>query len=488
MGRGLGRDVAHNLTPDRTVRTVPGAFMARARRFAALSLVGLHAALLAWGAERHSPAWDETGHLVGGISHWHFGTFDLYRANPPLIRVLATAPVMLALPITNWRGYEVGVGVRPEQTARRTLVAVYGPRVFWVHTLARWACIPFSLLGAYVCFSWARGLYGPSAGILATALWCFSPNIIGHGSLITPDAGATAMGVAAAYLFWRWLKRPTWGRAVGAGLVLGLAELTKTTWIVLFGLWPVLWVVWRATEPKAAGKRERGKGEESAECTRQKAECRMQNAERTWGRGARQMAVILLLGLYVLNLGYGFEGSFQRLGDYGFVSEMLGGPKDGGETYQPEARNRFAGAWLGGVPVPLPKNYVMGIDLQKSDFENKMWSYLRGEWRLGGWWYYYLYALAIKEPLGTWVLVFLAAGVSLWPGGRCPPAIARPSPLAPGPSPLAPREVVATEVATPQPSTLNPQPSPLTPRQVVATEVATPRSSPHNPSPRPHPP
>jgi hypothetical protein len=33
---------------------------------------------------------------------------------------------------------------------------------------------------------------------------------------------------------------------------------------------------------------------------------------------------------------------------------------------------------------------------------------------MGGWWYYYLYALAIKVPLGTWILVFLAIGVGLF--------------------------------------------------------------------------
>jgi len=177
----------------------------------------------------------------------------------------------------------------------------------------------------------------------------------------------------------------------------------------------------------------------------------MQNAEQTWGRGAGQMGVILLLGLYVLNLGYGFEGSFQRLGDYGFVSEMLGGPKGEGEgSYLPEGRNRFEGTWVAGVPVPLPKNYLMGIDLQKSDFENKMWSYLRGEWRLGGWWYYYLYALAIKEPLGTWVLMFLAAGVSLWPGG---------STRGPHPGPLPEGEGVGGPPHAPHPSPLAPRPS-----------------------------
>ncbi len=243
------------------------------------------------------------------------------------------------------------------------------------------------------------------------------------------------MGVAAAYLFWRWLKRPTWGRTMAPGLMLGLAELTKMTWIVLFGLWPALWVVWRWTEPKGESGREEGKREKRGE----NAEGRGQIAERTWRRQGWQMGVILLLGLYVLNLGYGFEGSFQKLGHYGFVSETLGGPKhDAQRSHRPEVHNRFEGTWLAGVPVPLPKNYLMGIDLQRWDFERKMPSYLRGEWRLGGWWYYYLYALGVKVPLGTWVLVLLATGVSLLPGGRCPPAIDRSSRRGPDPWPLTP--------------------------------------------------
>lgn len=74
------------------------------------------------------------------------------------------------------------------------------------------------------------------------------------------------------------------------------------------------------------------------------------------------------------------------------------------------------------MPVPLPKSYVTGIDLQKSDFERKMPSHLGGEWRMGGWWYYYLYALAIKVPLGAWMLVLLALLVGLFgPGDMLPP-------------------------------------------------------------------
>jgi hypothetical protein len=41
-----------------------------------------------------------------------------------------------------------------------------------------------------------------------------------------------------------------------------------------------------------------------------------------------------------------------------------------------------------------------------------MYSYLHGDQRLGGWWYYYLYALAVKVPLGAGVAAMAAAAAS----------------------------------------------------------------------------
>jgi hypothetical protein len=112
---------------------------------------------------------------------------------------------------------------------------------------------------------------------------------------------------------------------------------------------------------------------------------------------------MLGLALYILNLGYGFNGTFTKLRDFTFVSHALTGLKPG------EPGNRFADAWLGSLPVPVPKQYVRGIDVQKKDFEDYgQPSYLRGEWKDGGWWYYYLYGLAVKTPHGSQAMLALA--------------------------------------------------------------------------------
>lgn len=328
---------------------------------------------------------------MAGLSHWKFGRFELYRVNPPLVRMVAALPVMAAGYNEDWSGFHEGPGARPVFGMGEDFVAANGERSFFLFMIARWACIPFSWIGGIVCYLWARDLYGRPSGVLACLLWSFSPNILAHASLITADAHATALGLAACYTFWRWLKRPTWTQAALTGLVLGLAELAKTTLILFYPLWPLLWFVYRWGD-------------------------RQTMAIRDWLREGGMLLVRMAIGVYVLNLGYGFEGTMKPFGEFQFVSELFVGEES--DT----TANRFAGTWLDHLPVPFPKNYLLGIDIQQRDFEHYgRPSYLRGVWQDHGWWYYYLYAVAIKVPLGTWLLGLLVIVLSVTGHLRGPP-------------------------------------------------------------------
>ncbi|NQT16287.1 MAG: glycosyltransferase family 39 protein, partial [Planctomycetes bacterium] len=326
-------------------------------------------------------------HLPAGVSHLELGRFDLYRVNPPLVRIVAALPVMLAGSHTDWGAYDADPHERAEYVVGIDFFYANDSRTLWLVSLARCACIPFCMLGGWVCFRWASRLYGGAAGLVALTLWCFCPYVLGHGALITPDAHATAMGIAAAYTFWLWLKEPDWQRTMLAGVVLGAAELTKFTLLVFYPLWLLLWILWLCTQPGA----------------------------RQWQRGLDQtvkIAVILGLSVLVINVGYGFEGTCQQLRGFRFQSCTLTGSGDV-EDVPEGGGNRFDGTWLGSLPVPLPKNFVQGVDAQKANLEHSQWSHLRGKWQRRGWWYFYLYALAIKIPLGTWLLVLLAVFISL---------------------------------------------------------------------------
>jgi hypothetical protein len=342
----------------------------------------IHGILLAWEAYGDCPSYDEVAHLPAGIRCWEKGRFDLYRVNPPLARFVSALPVWLSQPRTSYKSVRGAPYHRSEFEVATDFMDLNGDRALTLYRLGRLACIPFSFLGAWICFVWGRALYGSLAGLLAMALWCFDPLVLGHGHLITCDVAGAATAVAAAYTFWLWLRQPHWPNALWAGLILGLAQLAKTTNLLLLGVWPCVWLLWRLIPSPAPRPR--------------------------WASEGLQMAAGFLTALAVLNAGYGFEGSFTSLGDYSFVSKALCGANSTSSN-KAVYWNRFRGTWLGNVPVPLPINYLCGIDLQRSELEEQLIvSQLRGVVRRGGWWYYYFYALLVKEPLGTLALFALA--------------------------------------------------------------------------------
>lgn len=334
-----------------------------------------HVSLLAVSGWWQSPTLNEPGHLVAGLHHWRTGQFTVYRVNPPLVQLVAALPTLLIGSREDWSAYHEFVGARPEFELGEAFIAANRERSMLYFRLARWACIPFSVLGALICFAWARDLFGDLSGLFAMTLWCFSPMILGHASMIAPDAHATALGLAACYTFWRWLQKPSWRQAILTGLVLGLAELSKTTMILFYPLWPVLWILYRWQE-------------------------RFAMTFQRWRDEAGMLVLRMIVGIYVLNLGYLGEGSFTPLKDFKFVSKTFAGGSDGSNYTR--AGNRFKDSWIGLVPMPFPANYVIGLDIQQRDFEDfSRPSYMRGKYQEKGWWYYYAYAIMVKAPLGT---------------------------------------------------------------------------------------
>lgn len=369
-------------------------------------LLGLQLCLLGWGGCRHSPTYDEVAHLPAGLSHWELGDFRLFRVNPPLVRMVAALPVWLLGAETDWSRLEAVVQSRSEKRIDfdlgRDFITVNGERAFWLYTYGRWACLPFVLAGGWVVWRWSRDLYGETAGVLAATIWSVSPLVLGHGQLLTPDVAAASLGALAFYSYWQWTKRPSWSMAYLAGLALGLALLAKTTWIIVGPLMFLLWLVVVA------------------------------NPHRQWLCEVSQFVLIPVVAWLVLVIGYGGDGLFKPLGEYSFQSRVLGGPPTGerGEAGSDAAdsgthNNRFAATWLAVVPVPLPEQYVKGIDVQKSNFESQTLSYLRGELRRGGWWYYYLYAVGVKSTLGGLLLLICVTGIRLLGMGRVAPRVPR---------------------------------------------------------------
>lgn len=351
------------------------------RVFTRLMVVGcltLHLLLLANSLRQNYVTVDEFGHVPAGLAHWQTGNFSCYRVNPPLTRMLAVLAVLPVQPASDYTRLRDSVGARPEWDVGRDFMNANASRYFMLVKLARNVGIAWSLLGAWLVFHWSRELYGPTAGLVALVMWCFGASILAFAPLVVPDVPATVAGLGTTYVFWKFLRKSSLPLAGLVGVLLGVAELTKFTLLLFYAVWPLLWCLHRWDQ------RKRGLPVPALR------------------RDVVYGGLILVLSLYVINLGYAFDGPFRPLKEFEFISPTFTGNSTPGAV-----GNRFHDTLLGELPVPVPAEFLRGIDAQFRDIEGGYPSYLRGELRHSGWWYYYLYALAVKEPLGFW-------GVAAW--------------------------------------------------------------------------
>ena len=376
------------------------------------ALLALHYALAASSLLLENPTVDEIAHLPAGITYWQTGTFKLYHHNPPLTKLAAALPVILAGPVTAPLYQLKAWADESQATVGEVFAFLNLPNYLNLFARARLLMAGFGVLGGLAVFAWSRRLYGTAGGFVSLTLWTLCPNVLAHGRLVTSDVAAASFLVGATYLFVRYLDRPTWSRAALAGVALGLAELTKFSSILLYGFWPVVAAVRFLATPRDPG------------WTRRVA--------ATVGQGG----LIVALSVLIIDLGYGFEGVGQPLGRYEFASRSLTVARPANQT-APRSNNplldsawryrvnRFRGTILAGLPAPLPRHYLLGFDEQKLETEGipsyffdpslphddsvqQGYSvYLNGVMRQSGWWYYYLATLAYKVPEGTWFLVGL---------------------------------------------------------------------------------
>lgn len=346
-----------------------------------IAVVVVHLGILLQGILIHFPNTDEVAHLPAGISHWQYENFDLYRVNPPLVRLLAGLPAWLMGQDCHCVPVPDSVGQRPEFQSGTMILYETKLDLHKGYVVPRILCLVFDLLLVWRLTTWLALIMGGASGLVTLVLVCFCPNILAHAQTIVPDVGATAFGVLAAFAFWRYVHNPNTMCAILAGAALGGALLTKLTWVTAIISLPVTVLLCRMVLQKSLPSRSK--------------------LAQTL-----DLATIWVVALVVLNAGYLFEGSGIQLKHYKFCSHALGGQ----EASEGQLGNRFQGSLLGELPVPVPRNYVLGIDYLRYEVEHRKWSFLAGEWKLGSWPQYYLVAILLKTPEST----LLAAGLGLF--------------------------------------------------------------------------
>ncbi|MCC7422509.1 MAG: glycosyltransferase family 39 protein [Planctomycetaceae bacterium] len=343
--------------------------------------LAIHFGLAVDTARRISVTFDEYWHLPVGVLNASQGRFDFERHNPPLARMWCAIPVLLAHTKTDFADQPL----RMEQ---------YG-HLFQEANPANWRVLYFhgrltqcllSVLIGVMLYAWVLEMFGDGAAALAALLWSFCPNILASASVVTTDLAACGGFVSVLYATWRFAAHPSFARGALVGFALGVALLGKFTAIILVPLAPICWGLFRrdlaaegiisttATEVRVSGQR----------------------LAAAWG-------IAFAVGLLVFNAGYLFRGTGTLLRDYSFESPTLR-----------SIQSHFG--WLGWLPLPVPRDGLLGIDQQSLLMQSPHPVFLDGAWSDRGFPHYYLMALLYKLPHPLQGLLCLAALRWIRPG------------------------------------------------------------------------
>jgi hypothetical protein len=328
----------------------------------------LVAACLAIGVARivatyhvFNQTWDEPAHVAAGMQWLDRGRYTYEPLHPPLARVMEALGPRLA-------------GIRSAGQANVWLegnaILYAGGRYDRNLALARLGVLPFFLLAALVVCAWTWRLGGAPAAVSAVLLFTTLPPVLAHAGIATTDMAVTATIALAALCLIRWLEQPTRGRSLALGLALGLALLSKLSALLFL--------------PAA--------GLAIALCRRG------QSAAHAGPPGPSRTTMLrLTYAAALLTIWAGYRFSVGPL-----IAPAV--------PAAPAPLDRLAHA-----PVfPAPALFEgLGQLAAKNRAGHK--SYLLGEVRTTGWWYFFPVALAVKTPLPFLLLVAVGLAAA-WRG------------------------------------------------------------------------
>jgi len=347
-----------------------------------LALVILGSCLLAastWHV--YSNTWDEPEHLAAGIQLLDRGRYEYDTEHPPIVRVLMALGPYLA----GARSF----GTPPPDGVLEGVDILYtGGHYDLYLTLARLGTLPFLALLLFAVWLWARRLTAsPGEALLAVVLLASVPPVLGHAALATLDVAAAATTLLAFYALQSWLSSARWRDAVFFGLAAGLAAGSKFSAVPFLGLG---FVVLGASQ---YGLRRQGEAlavRIGSTGSKETAGGRALPSMRQWVIG---FVIVMFFAALPLAVAYGVRAPdansiFHRF-DWAvaFLLREHGLSHDMGVLLQHVSLPR----WVEG--------FFEGVIAVKAHNDSGHLSFLLGQLRSTGWWYFYLVALAVKTPL-----------------------------------------------------------------------------------------
>ena len=324
--------------------------------------------------------WDEPAHVAAGMEWIDRGTYTYETLHPPLGRVLTAVGPRLA---------GIRSGGHESVWLEGNSILHAGGRYDGNLALARLGVLPFFLVASLLVFLWAHRVGGRLAAAGAVLLFTTLPPVLAHAGLATTDMAVTSTVVLAAYCGLLWLDRPTVVRSLVLGIAAAAAVLSKFSALLFLpaAAAAIALIRWSTRESSA---------EKAPAMSR-----------------TRALRVTFLAALLAVWMGYRFE-----------VGPLV--PSSASLVEADSAREDALERLVAAPIFPAPALFEgVGHLAAKNRAGHK--SYLLGEVRDTGWWYFFPVALAVKTPLAFILLV----GAGAFAAARSPPGRERGRQLEP---------------------------------------------------------
>ncbi len=179
---------------------------------------------------QQTQTWDEANHIYAGYKSWTDADFGLNPEHPPMVKLLATAPLLTSpkkTPNLQDRYFK-------EEAFLGGKEFLYQNDAESVLLRTRLAAATITLLLAVLVFIATKEMFGTGAAFIALALVTFDPNLLAHGALVTTDSALSCFMLASIYAFYRYVKAPSLWRLSVVGISTGLALAVKHTGALIF--------------------------------------------------------------------------------------------------------------------------------------------------------------------------------------------------------------------------------------------------------------
>ena len=360
---------------------------------ALLLVIGIGAARIVSTYKVFTQTYDEELHLACGMEWLDLGRYQYEPQHPPLARIfLAIGPYL-----DGSRSHRTPVVVTDRNGLPQSGMTDEGDKILYATNywrtlaLARFGILPFFILACLMVWFWTRHLFGRPAALVAALLFCNIPPILGHAALATTDMAAAATLVSALYALTLYLETPTWRHGILLGVALAAAVLSKFSNVAFLAVSLLAAVLFRALWNRHFSLR----------CPRVR-----------WRHGAACIVVAVVAVWSV----YRFAWDPVILPGKDFASQE----KSTQLARLPHGELRNYAMALLERPLPLGQ-LVRGLGSVYLHNSRGHPSYLFGEFRETGWWYFFPVVLAVKTPIAFLLLAGIGSVLSirrLWQGGN----------------------------------------------------------------------